>query len=336
MTTQTIAIKSPRDLFFYDLCVMYDVEQKLMGMLPVLAQECVDPQAKDTFTQHTQETRQHIRNLEQCFQILGGQPQPLENHTTAGLKQDHDAFLQQQQPIEAITIFNLHAGYQSECLEIAAYHNLIDEANILGLQDCAQLFQQNLQQEINASKKLAEIAHQYEQQQIQVMQRVASAAAMQNQPTNQPYGAVNPQASNQPYAATNPQTPDQSYAATNPQAPDQSYTNQQMQGQPYAGANMQTPNQSSNQPTNQSSGAANSPTSRASQLQQGMQVVGSDMGNIGIVKDVRDNDFLVDIRMQRDVYVPFNAIQNVDADRVVLNIPGSQVNDMNWPNPPLM
>ncbi|MHB8596427.1 MAG: DUF892 family protein [Ktedonobacteraceae bacterium] len=324
MTTQTIAIKSPRDLFFYDLCVMYDVEQKLMEMLPLLAQECVDPQAKDTFTQHEQETRQHIRNLKQCFQILGSQPQPLENHTTAGLKQDHDTFLQQQQPVEAITIFDLHAGYQSECLEIAAYHNLIDEANSLGLQDCAQLFQQNLQQEINASKKLADIAHQYEQQQIQLVQRVASGAAMQNQPANQPYGAANPQASNQPYAATNPQAPDQLYA------------NQQMQGQPYAGANMQTPNQNSNQSANSSYGTANSQMSRASQLQQGMQVVGSDMGNIGIVKDVRDTDFLVDIRMQRDVYVPFTAIQNVNADQVVLNIPGSQVNDMNWPNPPLM
>ena len=312
MATQTIAIKSPQDLFLYDLCVMYDVEQKLAQMLPVLVQESIDPQARDAFTMHEQETRLHIRNLEQCFQILGSQPQALENHTTAGLKQDHDTFLQQQPPVEALMLFDLHAGYQSECLEIAAYHNLIDEANSLGLQDCAQLFQQNLQQEINASKKLAEIAHQYEQQQIQLVQRVASGSALPNQPASPPYGAPNPQ------------TPDQSYAAANPQAPNPQYANQQMQGQPYSDARMQQPDQSSSQQR-----------SPASQLQPGMQVVGSDMGNIGNVKDIRDNDFLVDIRMQRDIYVPFNAIQNVDADRVVLNIPGSQVNDMNWSNPPL-
>ncbi|HXL38393.1 MAG TPA: hypothetical protein VN954_14470 [Ktedonobacteraceae bacterium] len=35
----------------------------------------------------------------------------------------------------------VHSGYQCECLEIAAYHELIDEANSLGLQDCIQLFQ---------------------------------------------------------------------------------------------------------------------------------------------------------------------------------------------------
>jgi ferritin-like metal-binding protein YciE len=286
---------------------MYDVEQKLVKMLPVLAQECVDPQARDTFTQHEQETHQHIRNLEQCFQILGSQPMALENHTTDGLKQDHDTFLQQQQPVEAVTLFDLHAGYQSECLEIAAYHNLIDEANSLGLQECAQLFQQNLQQEINASKKLAEIAHQYEQQQIQLVQRVASSNAVQNQPANQP----------------------------NPQAPDQSYANQQRQDQPYSGANMQAPDQRSNQPPNQSYGTANQQMSLGSQLQEGMQVLGADMGVLGRVREIRENDFRLDIPMQRDAYVPFTAIQNVNADQVVLNIPASQVQDMNWPKPPL-
>jgi len=312
MATQPIAIQSPRDLFFYDLCVMYDVEQKLVNMLPVLAQECADPQARDAFTQHEQETRQHIRNLEQCFRILGGQPMPLENHMTAGLKQDHDSFLQRQQPAEAVTLFDLHTGYQSEYLEIAAYQNLIDEANSLGLQDCALLFQQNLQQEINASKKLAALAHQYEQQQVQLVQRVASGAAMPVQPNV----AANPQVSNQPDSA-----PIQ-------QAPNQPPANQQMRGQPYGGPSMQEPDQRSNQPASQQ-------MSPASQLQQGMQVVGSDMGKIGNVKDVRENDFLVDIPMQRDVYVPFNAIQNVNGDQVVLTIPVSQIKDMNWSNPPL-
>ena len=302
MATQTVTIQSPRDLFLYDLCVMYDVELKLVQMLPVMAQECLNAQARDAFMQHEQETRQHIRNLEQCFQMLGIQPRSLENHTTTGLKQDHDAFLQQEPPVEAVMLFDLHAGYQSECLEIAAYHNLIDEASSLGLQDCVLLFQQNLQQEINASKKLSEIAHQFEQQQVQLVQRVASNAAMQNQPDARP----GPQAPNQSYVAANPQASNQPYPATNQQPPDQP------------------------------SEIANRQMGRTPQVQAGMQVVGSDMSNVGNVKDVRDNDFLVDIPMQRDVYVPFSAVQNVNDDQVVLNIPAGQVQDMNWPSPPIM
>lgn len=302
MATQTVMIQSPRDLFMYDLCVMYDVELKLVQMLPVMAQECLDAQAREAFTQHEQETRQHIRNLEQCFQMLGNTPAPLENHTIAGLKQDHDTFLQQRPPVEALTLFDLHAGYQSECLEIAAYHNLIDEATSLGLLECVQLFQQNLQQEVNASRKLSEIAHQFEQQQVQIVQRLAANAPQQNQPD----------------AGSNLQAPNQSYVATNQQAPNQ----------PYPAANQQAPDQSS--------GTANPQMSRASQVQAGMRVVGSDMSNVGNVKDVRNNDFLVDIPMQRDVYVPFSAIQTVDENGVVLNIPSDQVKDMNWPNPPVM
>jgi len=164
-----MAIQSPRDLFYYDCVSMYDIEQKLIRMLPVLARSVWTLKLKQAFMRHEQETRQSIRNLERCFQSLSRQPRALENYTAAGLMRDHDLFRLQQPPSEALTLFNLHSGYQSGCLEIAAYHNLIDEANTLGLQECVQLFQQNLPQEVNASRTLATIAHQFSQQQVQAV-----------------------------------------------------------------------------------------------------------------------------------------------------------------------
>ncbi len=65
----------------------------------------------------------------------------------------------------------------------------------------------------------------------------------------------------------------------------------------------------------------------------GMSVVGSEGDTVGTVKEVRGTDFLVDRRMQRDVYVPLDAVQSVTADTVALNIPAAQVDDMNWPTP---
>ena len=307
-----IQIQSPRDLFLYDLCAMYDIEQKMVRMLPVLAQECLDNQARQAFILHEQETRQHIRNLEQCFQMLGSQPMGIENHTAAGLKQDHDNFLQQKPPVEAVSMFVIHCGYQSECLEIAAYNDLIDKANSLGLQDCVQLLQQNLQQEVNASTTLASISHQLGQLQAKAAQHPVANAPMPNQayaPSNQPMPnqastMADPPITNQPNVATNPQTPNQSSAVNN----------QQMPNQP--------PSMRDN-------------SSIASQIQEGMQVVGSDRSNIGRVGDIRENDFHVDIPLHRDLYVPFSAIQNIDNDRVVLNVSGDQIYDMGWPKPPL-
>jgi hypothetical protein len=74
----------------------------------------------------------------------------------------------------------------------------------------------------------------------------------------------------------------------------------------------------------------------AGQIRQGMAVVGSDTGQVGKVKEVRDVDFLVDRRGRRDVYVPFDAIQETTGDRIMLNLPADRVEDMNWEKPPLI
>src|SRR5436309_5973064 len=341
-----MAIQSPRDLFLYGLCSMYDVERKLDQMLPILAQESLDAQAREAFTQHEQETRQHISNLEQCFQILGSQPMIVENNMVAGLRRDHDAFLQQQPPAQALTMFDLYAGYQSECLEIAGYHNLIDAANSIGLSQCVPLLQQNLQQEIAASQKLAALAHQLGLQQTQLGQAPVpnQPPAGANQPMpNQPAQAFNQPMPNQPSQATNQPVPNQPPLEAKQPMPNQSYgtANPPASNQPSMASNPPQVYQSSgnvnpsiaDEPTETSNTPA---TNTASQVQEGMDVVGSDMRPVGVVRNVRDNDFRIDIPMQRDLYAPFDAVQNVTADRVILNVPADQVRDMNWSRPSLM
>jgi ferritin-like metal-binding protein YciE len=340
--TFTMAVQNPPSLFLYELCAMYDAEQRLVKTLPILAQECNNQEAKDAFMQHEQETRQHVRNLEQCFQILGSQPTTLENHTISGLKQDHDTFTQQQPPQEALTMFDLNAGYQSEYIEIATYNSLIDAANSMGLQQCVQLFQQNLQQEEAAARKLGSIIHQMGQQSAQMNQGQTSMP-------NQSYAGSAPPMLGQSYATGNQQTTNQAgmnqgypvdiqpgqsetFIAGGPQGENPTYTGSSAQpsGSTYTGGSSQVPNSTA------SSASPNAAMNPRTQMQQGMEVVGQDLGSIGIVKDMRDGDFLVDRKMQRDVYVPYNAIQNIDGGRAVLNIPTGQVDNMGWQNPPLM
>lgn len=65
----------------------------------------------------------------------------------------------------------------------------------------------------------------------------------------------------------------------------------------------------------------------------GMHVVGADGKEVGTIKEVRANDFLINRPMRRDVYAPFDAIQNVNGDRVTLNVSSDKVDNMNWPKP---
>jgi hypothetical protein len=74
------------------------------------------------------------------------------------------------------------------------------------------------------------------------------------------------------------------------------------------------------------------PTAR---VQTGMRVVGANGSDIGTVKEVRSNDFLLDRSMQRDLYVPFDAVNSVSDDTVVLNVNSDQVGSLGWPSPPV-
>src|SRR5690349_9649376 len=100
----SMQLQSPQELFHYDLCVMYNTEQQLTQILPTLAQEAQNDQVRQAFLDHEQETRQHARNLEQCFQIIGKQPMQTTEYAVTGLKQDHDTFLQQQPASNMLTM----------------------------------------------------------------------------------------------------------------------------------------------------------------------------------------------------------------------------------------
>ncbi|HEX4205931.1 MAG TPA: DUF892 family protein [Ktedonobacteraceae bacterium] len=154
-----MAIRDPQELFLHKLAEMYDVEQKLVKVLPILAKEVDNQEAKTALTEHEQETRQHARNLEQCFQMLGDQPKIVDCQTVKGLIQDHEMFVQQQPAPAMLTKYDLCSARESEAIETAKYAGLIDDANNLGLVQVVPLLEENKLQEEAADKKLAKIGH---------------------------------------------------------------------------------------------------------------------------------------------------------------------------------
>jgi hypothetical protein len=67
-----------------------------------------------------------------------------------------------------------------------------------------------------------------------------------------------------------------------------------------------------------------------------MLVVSSDNDEVGTVKELRASDFLVDRALQRDIYVPFNAVRTVEGGRIILNMAIGQIDDAGWESPPLV
>ena len=59
-----------------------------------------------------------------------------------------------------------------------------------------------------------------------------------------------------------------------------------------------------------------------------MTVIWADGEHIGQVKAVQGDEFLVDRRLQRDLYLPCSVIQAVSGNRVVLTVTAVQLDDL--------
>jgi ferritin-like metal-binding protein YciE len=178
-------LQTPLDLFLHEMGDIYDAEQRIAQILPTLASEATDTQAQSAYQQHLTETQQQIQNLEQCFQALGTQPTRQTCAAVAGLKQEHDTFLKEQPTDQVLGLFDLGAAAKTEHYEIASYQGLIEQAKLLGQQQCAQLLQQNLQQEQAMLQRVTQLSQQLGQQAASQMpvSHMGQAGASAQQPT---------------------------------------------------------------------------------------------------------------------------------------------------------
>ena len=67
-------IKTMDDLFVHTLQDLYYAEKQIVDALPDMISKATSPQLRAAFESHLGETRNHVRRLEQVFQMIGAQP----------------------------------------------------------------------------------------------------------------------------------------------------------------------------------------------------------------------------------------------------------------------
>lgn len=70
-----------------------------------------------------------------------------------------------------------------------------------------------------------------------------------------------------------------------------------------------------------------------SHVQEDMAVFGTDGERVGRVKEVHEHDFLIDRSLARDLSVPFEAIQIVTDDGLILTTRADEVDAADWSRP---
>jgi ferritin-like metal-binding protein YciE len=148
-------MSEPRELFLHELGDVLYAELTLVKTLPKLQEEASDEELALGFEDHLDETRQHVKNVEQAFEKLGEKPTAEKCPGIDGIKQEHDDFVTKESPSQdVLDAFLTGAGARTEHYEIAAYEGLVTMAEAMGEMEVAELLSENQEQEKTALVKL--------------------------------------------------------------------------------------------------------------------------------------------------------------------------------------
>ena len=151
-------IKTLDDLFVHMLQDIYYAENQIAKSLPKMIGKATDPQLKQGFETHLQETQNQIKRLEQVFQMHG---QPVKGVTCVamdGILEEAKETMGDVDDTDVRDAAILASAQAVEHYEITRYGTLVAFAKQLGRDDCASVLQQNLDEEKATDKRLTAIA----------------------------------------------------------------------------------------------------------------------------------------------------------------------------------
>jgi len=151
-------IKTMDDLFVHQLRDIYYAEQQLVKALPKMADKATDKQLKQGFLTHLEETRTHVKRLEQVFQMHGTEAKGVDCPAIDGIIEEADEVAGEVADKSVLDAALINAAQAAEHYEITRYGSLIAWANQLGRSDCVSLLQKTLDEEKATDQKLTKMA----------------------------------------------------------------------------------------------------------------------------------------------------------------------------------
>jgi ferritin-like metal-binding protein YciE len=131
---EAMAINSMDDLFIHALQDVYYAENQIAKALPEMMGKVTEPALFDHLEHHLDETREHIKRLEQIFQALGQTPQGVTCKAILGLIEEGEEFVREIGDEKVRDAAILASAQAIEHYEINRYGTLIAWADQLGKQ----------------------------------------------------------------------------------------------------------------------------------------------------------------------------------------------------------
>jgi ferritin-like metal-binding protein YciE len=151
-------IKNFDDLFVHQLQDVYYAEQQILSALPKMIEKATAPELKAAFEHHLQETKEHVRRVEEVFKMHGAEVKSAKCPAINGIIQEANEVagdIDDKQVLDAALVASAQAV---EHYEMTRYGTLIAWAKQLGRNDCAAVLEKTLNEEKAADSKLSDLA----------------------------------------------------------------------------------------------------------------------------------------------------------------------------------
>ncbi|MBX4188405.1 MAG: ferritin-like domain-containing protein [Candidatus Doudnabacteria bacterium] len=153
--------KSPENL--HDLLIvktkaLYDIEQQIVKALPKMAEAATDPDLKQGFTDHLEQTKEQVNRLEQIFKHLDISPAPETSDSIRGLISDAEWCIENIKKGPTLDAALIASGQYVEHLEMAGYGSAAEWAKTMGHEEIKNLLGRTLDEEKSTDEKLNQLA----------------------------------------------------------------------------------------------------------------------------------------------------------------------------------
>jgi ferritin-like metal-binding protein YciE len=151
-------IKTMDDLFVHQLRDIYYAEAQILKALPKMIDKTSDADLRKGFSDHLEQTRNHVTRLEKVFEMLDLNAEGVDCPAIDGIIEEANEVSGEVDDKRVLDAALIAAAQAVEHYEMTRYGTLVTWAQEAGREDCARLLRETLEEERAADKKLTMIA----------------------------------------------------------------------------------------------------------------------------------------------------------------------------------
>lgn len=153
-----MAVKNLMDALEDELRDLLSAEKQLLRALPKMAKKASNPQLKEAFEKHREQTEEHVARLEEAFTMLDKKPRSKACKAMQGLVEEGEEMMSEEAEPESMDAMIIAAAQKIEHYEIASYGAVCTWAKTLGLNEMKELLGKTLNEEKVTDEDLSGLA----------------------------------------------------------------------------------------------------------------------------------------------------------------------------------